>query len=163
MANKLKVEYVMVSPMRRAIETAYHTFKSHPNFSSIKFILCPYMKEAIDTACDVPVNILDIVEEYKGKFENFDTSMLDLYKDPTHYFLYDIDLPFAKNILATKKEDRSDPISSNAFDLICDHIDQNFPKKIEENRNVVRRVGQAKKCVKDLLEKVTLESDAKIV
>ena len=31
-ANKLKIEVVLVSPLRRSIMAAYHIFRNHPNF-----------------------------------------------------------------------------------------------------------------------------------
>jgi phosphohistidine phosphatase SixA len=46
-ANSLKVHTVFVSPLRRALQTAYHLFKNHPNFSNIKFIIVPKAKEGI--------------------------------------------------------------------------------------------------------------------
>ena len=33
--NKLKVEIVLVSPLKRTLQTAYHVFRSHPNFENI--------------------------------------------------------------------------------------------------------------------------------
>jgi broad specificity phosphatase PhoE len=48
-ANKLTVEVILVSPLRRTLETAYHTFKEHSNFENIEFILTPNLREAIDT------------------------------------------------------------------------------------------------------------------
>ena len=44
-AKTLKVEIVLVSPMVRALETAYHVFKNHPNFNNIEFIVVPKLKE----------------------------------------------------------------------------------------------------------------------
>ena len=37
--NELNVGIVLISPMRRALETAYHIFKNHPNFDMIKFLM----------------------------------------------------------------------------------------------------------------------------
>ena len=33
--NELEVKVVLISPMRRALETAYHVFKSHPKFDTL--------------------------------------------------------------------------------------------------------------------------------
>ena len=43
--SKLNVGVVLVSPMKRALETAYHMFKNHPNFKKIEFIVVPKLKE----------------------------------------------------------------------------------------------------------------------
>ena len=37
--EKLDIKYVYISPLRRAIETAYYLFKDHPN--NPKFIILP--------------------------------------------------------------------------------------------------------------------------
>lgn len=36
---------VFVSPLERALQTAYNCFKEHPKFGEIKFILLPDLKE----------------------------------------------------------------------------------------------------------------------
>ena len=44
----------MISPMRRAMQTAYHLLKSHPQFATIKFIVEPLCRENIHGTCDIP-------------------------------------------------------------------------------------------------------------
>lgn len=75
-ANALNVHTVFVSPMRRTLLTAYHVFKNHPNFDSIKFIVCPLMREKLKSTCDVPCTTKDLMEEFERKFRNFDTSLI---------------------------------------------------------------------------------------
>ena len=36
--NELEVKVVLISPMRRALETAYHVFKSHPKFDTLNML-----------------------------------------------------------------------------------------------------------------------------
>ena len=55
--NKVYLEnlsHVFVSPLRRALETAYYLFKNHPNFLNIIFILDPDIREHLNSSCDVP-------------------------------------------------------------------------------------------------------------
>lgn len=163
MANKLKPKYVIVSPLRRALETAYYTFNTHPNFDSIQFILLPVLKEGLDTACDIPYNILDTIEEFKMKFKNFDTSELKKYIDASHFFFTDINQDFSKDILSAKIQDSSDPMGSNAFELTLESINQNYPERLESTKNILLRIETAKKFVEDFLKQNPLEDDSKII
>jgi broad specificity phosphatase PhoE len=48
------VTAVFISPLRRALQTAYLLFKTHPNFEAINFIVHPHLRENMHTVCDVP-------------------------------------------------------------------------------------------------------------
>lgn len=154
---------MLVSPLRRAMETAYKVFKTHPNFENIHFILLPNMREAIDTSCDIPVNIADTVEKYRTKFKRFDCSKLEKYGDIPHFFLKDIKQDFAARIMSEKIADAEDPFGSNAFDLLLEEIDENYPDKTESISNLLRRIGKVKKFVEKLRQLKVSEEDSKIV
>ena len=51
------VKTVLVSPMRRCLETAYRLFKGRDDFSEIQFIVCPQLIEQMTCSCDVPQEI----------------------------------------------------------------------------------------------------------
>jgi hypothetical protein len=44
-----------MSPMRRAVETAFYSFKNHPNLKNIRFYVEPLIREKITVAADLPV------------------------------------------------------------------------------------------------------------
>ena len=44
-----------MSPMRRAMDTAYHIFKSHPNVKNILFKVDPLLRESVRSSADIPV------------------------------------------------------------------------------------------------------------
>jgi broad specificity phosphatase PhoE len=75
-AKKVNFKYVWVSPMRRALETAYLIMKDHPNFGEIKFIIHPDIREKLGGADDVPSqNIQNLFKEYNEKFNgNLDST-----------------------------------------------------------------------------------------
>jgi len=52
LSNIIKFDTVFVSPLRRALQTAYIMFKNHPDFGKIKFIVHPQMRENIMTIGD---------------------------------------------------------------------------------------------------------------
>lgn len=58
------VKTVMVSPLRRALQTAYLLFKDHASFSEIKFIVHPMLRENTHTVCDIPESIETVKDEY---------------------------------------------------------------------------------------------------
>lgn len=63
---------VFVSPMRRALQTAYLLFRDHPNFARIKFVAHPLLRENMHTVCDIPES-LDLVKgEFAQKFPSLE-------------------------------------------------------------------------------------------
>ena len=59
--NALNVKYVLVSPMQRAMQTAIHMFKGHPNLANIRFIVEPEMHEILHTTCDLNIDAFDLL------------------------------------------------------------------------------------------------------
>ena len=163
LANQLKVEYVLVSPLRRALQTAYHTFKNHPNFENIQFILVPKLREAIDTSWDIPLNIQDTVKEFQKKFKNFSFAEIEKYGDIPHYFLIDINQDFAKKILSLKVADEEDPLGSNAFELLLEFINETYPVKSESRKNILNRIAEVQKFIRTLQTTKKIDEDSKIV
>lgn len=64
-----RLKYVLVSPMRRTLETAYLLFRNHSNYESIRFIVVPDLREGMAYSCDVPDSEPEsVLSEYRGKF-----------------------------------------------------------------------------------------------
>ena len=51
-----KIKHVFVSPLRRALETAWRVFRYAEQFEEIEFVVVPTMREQLHTICDVPVD-----------------------------------------------------------------------------------------------------------
>ena len=47
------LKLIIVSPLRRALQTAYLLFKDHPNFKDIEVIMDPNIRESFGCACDI--------------------------------------------------------------------------------------------------------------
>lgn len=83
----LNVKYVLVSPLRRTIQTCILMFKNHPQKKDIKFILVPILREVLHTLCDVPTDVHCIMEQFaQGKEAchgiDFDFTLLKANGDP---------------------------------------------------------------------------------
>ena len=159
--NNLNIHTVFVSPMKRALQTAYHTFKSHPHFDKIKFIIMPKARECINFASGIPTNIDTVVSQFKEFFPNLDDSELDKYKDRLHYFIEDTDHHTYEEILEEKQYKESDPIKSNVFDLIIEKTQKVKPKDLESIKSILNRVNFVKNYITEYIQK--LELDEKVV
>ena len=70
------VKVILVSPLKRALETAYLIFKDHLNFKNIKVIVDPNLREILKNSWDIPNSIHDTVAHFKKLFPCFDYSLL---------------------------------------------------------------------------------------
>jgi broad specificity phosphatase PhoE len=69
-ANSLtSVHTVFISPLRRALETAFLLFRDHPGFSQIRFIVHPLLRENMHTVCDVPEEWEKVQEHFQKLFK----------------------------------------------------------------------------------------------
>ena len=70
------LEVILVSPLRRTLQTAYNLFKEHPNFKNIKVVLEPNLREQLNSSCDVPGDINAIIYDFSTLFSQVDSSRL---------------------------------------------------------------------------------------
>jgi len=66
--QNLNIKIVIVSPLKRALQTCYETFKDHIN--KPKIIVLPVFREMLLSSCDIGVNY----EQSKEQFKDFDFS-----------------------------------------------------------------------------------------
>ena len=111
-----------MSPMRRAIETAYKLFSQAEWFGEMQFIILPLMRERIHTVCDIPVSFDEVKSEWCSKFPTgLDTSLMD----PAHPDSWFIDQLDAK--AANKISDFCMPAGMGTLAAISDV----FPERLE--------------------------------
>ena len=56
---------VVVSPMRRTMQTASLLFGQHPDLNKIKFIVHPDLRENLACSCDIPTrDFNEVVHEF---------------------------------------------------------------------------------------------------
>ena len=49
------------------------------NYDKIQFVVVPDLREKMNSACDIPDHFDEIMEEYRSKLPNIDTSLVDDY------------------------------------------------------------------------------------
>ena len=62
--NGINFTTVFVSPMQRALQTAIHMFKSHPNKGSLKVIVLPIVREVLETSNDIALDFDELIRKY---------------------------------------------------------------------------------------------------
>ena len=83
---------VLVSPLRRALETAYLLFKDTNYFNSLKFVIVPILREQIYSVAEIPQNFQITFDEYQQKLPNLDASIVfENYPDLENWFLQDLE------------------------------------------------------------------------
>ena len=89
----------MVSPIRRALHTAFLVFQNHPNFNQLTFKVDPDLREVFTCVCDVPDSVTKTIDDFKQVIPNLDTSLLDsLPGDRDLWFLNNLDPDVVANI-----------------------------------------------------------------
>ena len=62
--HAMNIKYVIVSPMQRALQTAIHMFKGHPNLDNIPFIVEPIVHEILHTINDIHMDAVQLLMKY---------------------------------------------------------------------------------------------------
>jgi phosphohistidine phosphatase SixA len=160
--NQIKVNTVLVSPLRRTLETAYNIFKEHPDFSKIKFIVVPNLRESMNTSSDIPENIENIREEFTNIIPHLDFSLMNNYKNHIYYYLEDMSPEFNDKIIEKLSQNESNEYI-DPTDAILEEIRSKFPEKNESKWNALARTKIVKAFTKDYITKNIIPYDEKIV
>lgn len=95
--------------MQRALQTAIHMFKNHPNLSKIQFIVLPIVREVLETSNDLCMDIESTVQKYAIGSDiceglKFNFAMIYLYGIPKLWQVYTLaSLPKQKDIITSLK------------------------------------------------------------
>ncbi|CAI2370760.1 unnamed protein product [Moneuplotes crassus] len=167
-ANQLDIHTVIVSPMRRAMMTAYYVYKDHPNFENIKFIMLPCLRECINHMGDCPVHIDDIMEEFKPIIPQLDDSEINKKESRAHWFMDDFTFSnkneeFQEKLKSDLKDDCEDSLNTNLCELLMDCIRELMPKPLECGWKMRERSTELKKFVKSYISKNKISKDQKVI
>lgn len=161
--NCLKIHTIFVSPLRRTLETAFHVYKTHPNFENIRFIILPLIRESLNTSSDIPSDIESVLAEFKEVIPQLDASFLEEYEDPKHYFIEDLQSEVKDKMKAELTENDEDALGSNAYELFIRESKAIFPARLESKWNVYDRSVKAKQIVKNYIRNYQIPQDQKII
>ena len=93
----MELSTVVVSPMRRTMQTAYHVLKDHPKFSSLKFVLMPICREHIWTVGDIARSPKETIATATSLFPNVDTYTFFASKSDVEHWQIEDQLPHIKD------------------------------------------------------------------
>jgi len=144
---------MVISPMRRTMETCYYMFNQHPNWKDMKFIIHPLLREKIGISGDVPLPN----DRFKYELEHLYQPM----------FEGRLDLTYMENLLKgdsawymdSLNEDTTSSLqefaSANGIDessAIFETIKETFPAKFESVLNIKQRCDDFRLDLEDLVD-----------
>ena len=125
-------------------------------------MVVPEMREALNISPDIPENIYDVKKEFEELMPNIDFSEFDKIEDKLHHYILNIDTKL-KEKMYDKIEQTTNPISSNAFEVLMDCIRPTHPAPFESKWNLFNRWDNVKKFVKDYIEKNSVSKEQKVI
>lgn len=146
-ANMLDIDLVLISPMRRTMQTAYYLLRNHPNKESMKYVVHPGIREHIFGFSEMTDNWSEKFEnQYQCYFPNLDASLM---KTPDGeydelFYLRDIQLEIRKNLDTSSKHELEQMVKKSSI--------ERFPRSGELLEGTVDRVQQVKKYINKYLK-----------
>lgn len=131
----LNISLVLVSPLRRALQTAFYAFENHPNKPKFKAI--PLAREIVASSCNFPSNIEDLQKE----FPFVDFSELEALADKRFWIIETFEGEERERLENLTKDLPEGPEKYEKFlDLLTETAGKLFPKYLESNLHMVSRV-----------------------
>jgi broad specificity phosphatase PhoE len=159
--NSTKIDLVLVSPLKRTMQTAYHLLKDHPEFDSLHFELEPMVREHLHCSSDVASDFPEIIATAKGFFPTLTAeNKWARYKNPWMWQAED-QMPAVYEGILEKIEECGGNVCEGIFKYqLTDH-----PDTIERVEYVLHRVRHAREIIKAKHQELTtkLGRPAKIV
>ena len=145
--EKLKdanITLVLVSPLRRALQTAYYAFKDHPSKPKLKVTLNG--REIMSSTCSIPDN----VEILQKEFPSFDFSELEVLKDKKFWVLDTFEGEDREQIESLIKDLPEGPEKYGKFtDILVESCEKLYPKYLESPSHMVARAMKVKKQLQE--------------
>ncbi|CAK90511.1 unnamed protein product (macronuclear) [Paramecium tetraurelia] len=142
--SSFKVDIVLVSPLRRAIQTAHYLFRDHPN--KPKFIVVPFLREMLSSSCDIGGNLTTTMNEY-SQFDfsrTLNTEFLQQYPNMwTMEYLWNQEQK--QQMKQYLLQQQCDDLNSRGPKHILDYLFQYPPDSVVETfMDTMNRIQQAK-------------------
>jgi broad specificity phosphatase PhoE len=148
LAGQLDFKIVLVSPLRRAIQSAYFIFKEHPHFAQIRFVLAPLARERLSGAGEIPLDLTDVLQEFNSLFPSgLDTSLFREWKgDINNWYLDGLDSTVQEQIMANSK---TQAVSATVYEIM-QYTVTNRLQGVESMANVHGRFLRLSQQIKEL-------------
>ncbi len=166
--KQFKIEEIYVSPLYRALQSAYYLFKDHPEKNNIVIKVHPLLTEITNAVHDIS---FDLINRNKKDFNmnseiKFDWSLFDnIYKsDFDKLFFYFDNIDTINNQI---KKEKYDIISQsygkeNYINNIIDLINFSFDRHMESPKHVFERFNLFKQFLKDNHKDTLNDCDKKV-
>ena len=147
------VKRVLISPMRRTIQTFEESFKNHPNFlnKTMKISFIPEMREKTNSACDIACWTQNEKDCFKN-FEMYDWSWENEFDDAMKPFWFlDTMLDFEKERALSAIKD-AETVEEKRIKLLENLIDGSwFPWNYESKESSENRIKEAQKKISKII------------
>ncbi|CAI2375535.1 unnamed protein product [Moneuplotes crassus] len=146
-AEQFDIDMVLISPMRRTLQTAHYLLRNHPQKDEIKYVVHPGIRERVYGYCEMTRNWGDKYNRiYKNLFPNLDISLM-MNQDGTYDELF-----YSKDFQPEVSE-RFKGMSKKTIDhLIMEAARDNFPKAAENLESTCDRTQRVKDYVKNHIQ-----------
>ena len=137
--KNVNISLVLVSPLRRTLQTAYYAFKDHPSKPLFKVI--PLGREFMGLSCDFPTDIESLLKEFP-----FDFSELEAFKDKKLWILETFEGEDQELLGGLIKDLPEGPERLEKFtDILIETARKMHPKFVESGAHVIARGKKLKK------------------
>jgi len=143
--KEIDFKTVIVSPLRRTLQTAYHLLKDHPKFDEMKFVVHPGVREHVFGMSETTRFLGSSLSSCE--LPNLDTTPMEDENGRIDELFYT--RGFQPELLERFKETPQDQID----EIIKEAISERFPRSCEYLEGTYDRVQEVKKQLKESNEK----------
>jgi len=147
--NEIDFAVVFVSPLRRAMQTSYYLFETHPNRTNIRFIVLPLVRECLDTSNDIPNGTTTtLLEEFSNKNGvAYDFSLIKSLKVP-ELWTYEVLTDESKKKSLYERTVKKSDGTYNDDEILIEEFGKYYPEKFESWGEIRDRAQVAKVFLK---------------
>ncbi|KAL4472398.1 hypothetical protein ABPG74_018347 [Tetrahymena malaccensis] len=151
--NLIDFSIVLVSPLKRALQTCIYLFQTHPNRKEIKFLVFPQAAEKLSNTSsfspDTFTSQKEEISQLASRFEiEFDYSLFNEFEIQEQW---QIEMLCNDHFHMKQKLKESDLNKINYKEFVLQEFDDHFPEYLETWEQLYERAIQAKIQIKEFL------------
>ncbi|KAL4488132.1 hypothetical protein ABPG73_001543 [Tetrahymena malaccensis] len=154
----INIAVVFISPLARALQTAFHLFKSHPNQANIKFVVLPDLTEILSKVQDIS-NIRKQIDTYGNCFD-FSLMKSDFEENLEFWQILNLHDEEEKNYIFNRylEENENNKQPQSISETILKIMNEIFPTAIEKKKNLFYRADRARKRIQNYVEENKIDT-----